>query len=87
MATLAANTLIHAHIQIARAHLKLGMHFEVTCACLTDSNESLDDAELEDDSLIPEPEDVSKVIEQNRTEIGICLIKVGELFPCTSLSC
>ncbi len=31
MATLAANTLIHAHIQIARAHLKPGMHCEVTC--------------------------------------------------------
>lgn len=30
MATLAADTLIHAHIQIAHAHLKLGMHFEVT---------------------------------------------------------
>ena len=31
MATLAAKTLIHAHIQVSRAHLKLGMHFEVTC--------------------------------------------------------
>lgn len=46
-------------------------------ACLTDSNESLDDAELEDDALIPEPEDVPKVIEQKLASV---LLKLENCF-------
>ena len=46
-------------------------------ACLTDSNESLDDAELEDDALIPEPEDVPKVIEQKLAPV---LLKLENYF-------
>lgn len=46
-------------------------------ACLSDTNESIDDGELEDDALIPEPEDMPKVIEQKLVSV---LLKLGNCF-------
>jgi len=46
-------------------------------ACLTESNELLDDVELEHGALIPEPEDVTKVIEE---KLAFVLLKLENFF-------